>query len=311
MNILKILGFKTYFGIDGEPASSGGGGTAMLENAKPSGEPASGAPAPLEPPKVENMKSDEIKSLLEKSTPAPEQPAKPEVKQADPNDRSTWFDPDRGFKTKEDAVKSYGELQEKLRQQSVQLKELEQREKIIIQQQEEIRQRNQAGAMSEEDKQKQAALERWKLENSDALNFIKQEIKKDMEVENSRQTFEQQALKARNDWKAEFDKEESRKVLWPVMEEIFKEKDIFQEFAKNPLPFIEALAFQKNFGTIAAQIKAEAVSQFKAELSKANEAERVNSTANPGGLKTPTGEVDVSKMSSTDIGALLPRNDNG
>jgi hypothetical protein len=267
--------------------------------------PAPAAPAEPNKEALDALKPDEIKNLLDKK-PAPAAPATPPA-----DDRSKWFDPARGFRTKEDADRSYSELQEAHRQKAEKLKEFEQREALLAQEQERLRAEAAKAPLTAEDKAKQVALERWKAENADALKFIKEEIKKDLEVEEQQNAFQRAALEARKAWKDGFDQEEARKVLWPVMEQIYKEKDVFQEFAKNPLPFIEALAFQRNFATVAEKIKAEAIEQFKATQLQASEAERRNFTAIPGGLKQPAGDIDPAKMSSQEIGSLLPRNENG
>ena len=100
------------------------------------------------------------------------------------------------------------------------------------------------------------------------------------------------------------------------MEQVFKEKgdtaeSAVQDFAKNPLPYIEAMAFHKNFANIAEQIKADAVAQYVASQKGAAEAERKSHFALPGGPKSGSGDLDVSKMSSADIAKLLPFNENG
>lgn len=300
LNLFKMFHMKLYFGLDELPAS---GGSAPETPAPVVTTPET--PATPVTPDISTLKPDEIKTLLEKSTPAP-------TPTEDPNDRSKWFDPTRGFRTKEDADKSYHELMESNRQKAEKLKEYEQKEALYAQEQERLRIESTQRTLTEEEQKKQAALAKWKSENQDALNFIKEEIKRDMTQETQAEQFQKAVLESRRQWKEQFDKEDSRKVLWPVMEEIYKEKgNVFEDFGKNPLPYIEAVAFQKNFGTIAERIKAEAVEQYKASIRQAHEAERRGITTIPGGPKTTSGELDTAAMSSKELSTLLPRNENG
>ena len=124
---------------------------------------------------------------------------------------------------------------------------------------------------------------------------------------NLRQNFEKEALDSRRAWKEGFDKSEERKKLEPKMAEITGKQDIFKEFIKNPLPYIEAMAFKESFPTIAEKVKADAIEQYKKGLAEAEEAENQRKTAQPAGGKKSLGEVDVSKLSSADIASMLPR----
>lgn len=242
-------------------------------------------------------------------------------------DKSKWFDPDKGFRTPEDMKKSYGELQQKLTKTAEEVKversrlELEQAQ--IKAEVEKIKQVQSQRPLTPEETQKQEAVKQWKTQNKDALDLIKQTLKEDLDAE-SQQTkqnevnssIHNQILKERQDWLDSFNKDAGRKQLWNTMEQVFKEKgdtaeSAVKDFAKNPLPYMEALAFHKNFSTIAEQIKAEAVQQYVSKQKEAAEVERKSKFALPGGPKAGTGDVDVSKLSSSEIGSFLSRNENG
>ena len=242
-------------------------------------------------------------------------------------DRSTWFDADKGFKTVDDFKKSYAELQTKLTKQSEEVKaersrlELEQAQ--IRQEVESIKKLQAERVLTPEEKQKQEAIQRWQIENKDALEAIKEVIKGDLDKETiakrseeENQKIEQGILKERNDWLTEFNKDPQRKTLWATMEQEFKEQgdtldSSIKDFVKNPLPYFEAKAIQKSLPSIIERAKAEAVEEYKASVKEAAEVERKTKFALPGGPKQGSGDVDVSKLSSSELGSLLKRNENG
>jgi uncharacterized protein YnzC (UPF0291/DUF896 family) len=249
------------------------------------------------------LKSDEIKSMLEKP---PVQEVKPEVPKEE-----EWFDKERGFKTADDMKKSYAEAQNAIREKSTALKELEQFRSQAEVQLAELAKKAEEAPLTPEESQRQEAIKQWQVENRESLDFIKNLVKEDLRKESVQETIQTAALTDRKNWKAEFDKDEARKTLWPKMEEIYAKKGdkIFQEMIHNPFPYLEAVAFKENFASIAQKIKQEAIDQYKAEMQQAAEVAKAKSTATPGGVKNLAGQVDVTKMSSTDLGALLPRSE--
>lgn len=290
--------------------------------------------------KLDTRSSDEIRKQLESEKRAggtdqdksqgqngQENGSSEQAKQTEVEDKSKWFDPEKGFRTAEDMKKSYGELQASFTKKSEEVKQersrLEQEQSQIKQEIEDIKKIQAQRPLTTEEMQKREAVNKWKEENKDALDLIKQTIKQDLDAEKSADEenkkvslFNEQILKDRNDWLETFNKDEGRKKLWPVMEEIFREKgdnldSTIKDFAKNPLPYMEAMAIQKNFSHIAEQIRAEAVVQYVAKQKEAAEVERKTKFALPGGPKTGTGDVDISKLSSAELGSLLPRNENG
>jgi hypothetical protein len=257
-------------------------------------------------PDTAKMKSEEIKTLLEQK---PEE-AKPEVaetktetKTPDAVKEEEWFDKEKGFKTKEDALKSYNELQNALRQRAEDQKRLQEELKSLKTQSEKRE-------LTPEEKTREEAVRKWEEENKDAINFLEKRISERLTKKQAVETFEQEALRERNKWKEEFDKDDSRKVLWPAMEKIYSEKDIFQDFAKNPLQYIEAAAFQKEFPSIAERIRAEAIEQYKAQVKEAAEAEKRTKTEISGGAKAKAGDIDVTKLSSAELAKVLGRADD-
>lgn len=220
-----------------------------------------------------------------------------------------WFDKDRGFKTKEDFVKSYSEAQNKIRETSEQLKQFEEFKAQAETQLAELAKKAENAPLSPEDAQRKEAITKWQAENKESLDFIKNLVKEDLKKETVKEQIQTSAITERNNWKQEFDKDEARKTLWPKMEEIYAKKGnrIFQEFVHNPFPYLEALAFKENFSSIAQKIKQEAIESYKAEMKQAAEVAKSKSTAIPGGVKSLAGEIDVSKMSSSEIAALLAR----
>jgi hypothetical protein len=267
--------------------------------------------APVAEPKtIDSMKSSEIKDLMNNppkiEEPKAEEPAKVEGQEV-PDDK--WFDKERGFKTAEDMKKSYAEAQNAIREKSEKLKELEQFKNQADLQMQELSKKAAAAPLSPEDLQKKQAIEQWEVENKDSLAFIENRILQKINQKQVQETIETSALNDRNNWKSDFDKDEGRRTLWPKMEEVYAKKGdkIFQEFIQNPFPYLEAVAFKENFSSIAEKIKQEAVEQYKASVKQAAEVARAKSTATPGGLKISSGDVDVSKMSSGDLAAMLPR----
>jgi hypothetical protein len=261
--------------------------------------PVAEAPKP-ETVDPKSLKSEEIKNLI--NAPVKEEP-KVEAKEEE------WFDKERGFKTAEDMKKSYVEAQNAIREKSTALKELETFRSQAEVQLAELAKKAESAPLSPEDAQKKQAIEAWKSENKDSLDFIKNLVKEDLRKESVQETIQSAALRDRNEWKQEFDKDEARKTLWPKMEEIYAKKGdkIFQEMIHNPFPYLEAVAFKENFSSIAQKIKQEAIESYKQEMKQAAEVAKAKSTATPGGVKNLAGQVDVSKMSSADLGALLPR----
>jgi len=267
-------------------------------------ETATTTPAPIVPEvKPEAMKSDEIKNLIEN-------PPKVEDKKTE-TVTEEWFDKERGFKTAEDMRKSYAEAQNAIREKSTALKELETFKSQAEVQLAELAKKAESAPLSPEDAQKKQAIESWKSENKDSLEFIKNLVKEDLRKESVQETIQTAAITDRNAWKQEFDKDEARKTLWPKMEEIYAKKGdkMFQDMIHNPFPYLEAVAFKENFSSIAQKIKAEAIESYKSEMKQAAEAAKAKSTATPGGLKNLAGGVDVSQMSASDLAALLPRGD--
>jgi hypothetical protein len=261
------------------------------------------APAPVVEKQPADMKSDEIKSLIEK-------PPVIEAKVEAPKEE-VWFDKEHGFKTAEDMKKSYAEAQNAIREKSVALKELEQFRSQAEVQLSELAKKAENAPLSPEDAQKKQAIESWKNENKDSLEFIKNLVKEDLRKESVTETIQTAAIKDRQEWKKSFDQDEARKTLWPKMEEIYAKKGdkMFQDMIHNPFPYLEAVAFKENFSSIAQKIKAEAIESYKQEMKQAAEAAKAKSTATPGGLKNIAGGVDVSQMSASDLAALLPRGD--
>ena len=307
-----------------------------VEPSKPNASPKGGKnvttnQSPLQKPDTQS--SDEIRRQIEGQT-KPEdgdgkkdgsnEPAK-QVEEVE--DKSKWFDPERGFKTAEDMKKSYAELQNTFRQKSEEIKlergKLELEQAQIKQEAEKLKVIENQRTLTPEETQRQEAIKQWEVQNKDALDLIESKIAERLsqrqQVEKSRENQElvvNNILKERNDWLDSFNKDTGRKALWPKMEQVFKEKGdtaeaAVQDFAKNPLPYIEAMAFHKNFPSIAEQIRAEAVEQYKAQVKEAAEVERTKGFARPGGAKTGTGDVDISKLSSSELGSLLQRNENG
>lgn len=278
----------------------------LAEQAKRSGEP--------------DTNKSESKDGTKDSVNAPE-------KAQEVEDRSKWFDPEKGFKTADDMKKSYGELQSTLTKKSEEIKlertrlELEQAQ--IKDEAQKLKEIQEKRPLTTEEKAQKAAVEQWKTDNKDALDLIKDTIKKDLDQENLQKkqievqsSVQEQILKERNEWLSGFNKDPGRKELWGKMEQIYKEKGdtadkVIHDFAKNPLPYIEAMAFHKNFPDIAEKIKLEAVQQYVATQKQAAEAERKTRFALPGGPKSGSGDLDVSKMSSKELAQLLPYNENG
>jgi hypothetical protein len=261
--------------------------------------------APVLETKPEAMKSDELKSLIE-NPPKVEEKAVPAEENKD-----NWFDKERGFKTAEDMKKSYAEAQNAIREKSEKMKELETFRSQAEVQLAELAKKAEAAPLTPEDAQRKQAIEAWKVENKESLEFIKNLVKEDLRKESVQESIQTAAITDRNAWKQEFDKDEARKTLWPKMEEIYAKKGdkMFQDMIHNPFPYLEAVAFKENFSTIAQKIKAEAIEQYKTEMKSAAEVAKAKSTATPGGLKNLAGGVDVSSMSSKDLASLLPRGD--
>jgi hypothetical protein len=315
------------------------GGDAKLEDL-PATPAAPAAPAPTPPGDTTGLSASQIKEKLlaqPKAPPAPEAPkhgqripvpqdapaqkpeeaapAAPEATTAEPGKDEPWYK-QFGFKSAAEAKQSYGSAQEKIRQQAEEIKNMKLAEQSKVQQElERLRRIEQDRNLSPEEKTRQAAFENWEKENSDALHLIEKRLLGKLEeaydIKPKAQAFEEQALADRKSWKDGFDKDPNRAALWPVMEQLYKEQDIFHGFAKNPFPFIEALAFQKNFAVVAERIRAEAVEQYKASVQKAEAAARAGKTELPGGAKAISGERDVASMTSRQIADLLPRSENG
>lgn len=262
------------------------------------------------------LSSAEIKQAIELSKQKeaearaipPKEPAQaPIVKEGEKPVEEQWFDKERRFKTREDYDKSVRAGQEKIRQQAEQIKAIE----AELQN---LKARELQKTMSPEEKQRMEAIEGWKKENKQAIDFIKDEVMRDIERESVIRDFEKSARKEMEEWKQKFDADPERSKLWPTMGELYKKEvildqngqPIFKGFLQNPLKYFEAVAFKERFGEIAERIKQDAVEQYKRSLKEAEEAERSNTTALPGGPKS-TGEVDVSKLSVSELGKLLPR----
>ena len=261
--------------------------------------------APVVEKQPAEMKSDELKSLIEN-------PPKDEAKvEAPVESKEDWFDKERGFKTAEDMKKSYAEAQNAIREKSEKMKELETFRSQAEVQLAELAKKAEAAPLSPEDAQRKQAIEGWKNENKESLEFIKNLVKEDLRKEAVQEQIQTAAITDRNAWKQDFDKDEARKTLWPKMEEIYAKKGdkMFQDMIHNPFPYLEAVAFKENFSTIAQKIKLEAIEQYKQEMKSAAEVAKAKSTATPGGLKNLAGGVDVSSMSSKDLASLLPRGD--
>lgn len=266
------------------------------------------APAQTEPAKevdVKTLSSDEIKASIEKKLAEPVKPevkeeVKPEVKETPKEEE--WFNKEKGWKTKEDAEKSHSELMNTLRERSEHQKKIEAELAAI-------KQKAAERPLTEEEITREKAVQEWENQNKDAIEFLEKRISERLEKKKVAESFEQTALNERKSWKENFDKDESRRVLWPTMEKIYAEKNFFQEIAKNPFEAIEALAFKKDFPTIAEKIRAEAIEQYKASIKEAEVAERRGKTETPGGPKTVAGELDVKKLKSSEIANLLRRED--
>lgn len=270
----------------------------------PSVETVSVPVAPAVEAKPESMKSEELKNLIENP---PKVEAK--VEALSEENKDTWFDKERGFKTAEDMKKSYAEAQNAIREKSTQLKELENFRSQAESQLAELAKKAESAPLSPEDAQRKQAIEAWKGENKESLEFIKNLVKEDIRKESIQETIETAAVKERNEWKKSFDQDEARKALWPKMEEIYAKNGdkMFENMIKNPFPYLEAVAFKENFSSIAQKIKQDAIESYKQEMKQAAEVAKKKSTAVPGGLKNLAGGTDVSQMSSTDLAALLPR----
>lgn len=281
------------------------------------------APAPVQQAPVEKKeptpssadlkRAIELKQESEAKKVDPQTPPAPivkegEVPQATPTEE--WFDKERGFKTKDDFIASYKASQEKMRQQSEQLKSIDAELQSI-------KSREVAKTMSPEDRERMAAIEKWKGDNKDAIDLIKAEVKRDLDQETAFKDFERSTKQEMNDWKQKFDADPERNILKPKMDELVnkevvldsKGQPLFKGFLQNPLKYYEALAFREEFPKIAERLKQEAVEQYKKSVKEAAEAERKSTTALPGGPKS-TGEVDVSKMSASQLANLLPRKED-
>lgn len=252
---------------------------------------------------VGSKSSDEIKSLIQSGTPE----TKAEEKKEEPKPKvkeEEWFDKEKGFKTKEDALKSYTNLQNTLRERA-------EREKQLQSEIDNFKKQAETRPLTDDEKQRETQIKEWKEQNKEAIEFLKNEIRGELDQETQQKNYKNEALNARKSWKEEFDKDDSRKVLWPAMEQLYAEKNLIEDFNKNPFPYIEAMAFKNDFSNIAERIRAEAVEQYKNELKEAGEAAKAKKTERPGGTRKTAGEVDPSTMSSGEIGNLLPRNENG
>lgn len=276
-----------------------------MEEVKTPAPVAEATPAPTPEPTVDpaSLKSDDIRSLIEQKAKEPEAPKTPEIAQTQPEQKQEeWFDKEKGFKTKDDALKSYNELQNTLRQRAEEQKRME----AELNQ---FKQKANERPLTEEEKNREKSVKEWEEQNKEAIEFLEKRVAERLEKKKETETFEQSALNARQSWKQEFDKDESRRALWPTMEKIYAEKDVFRSFATNPLEAIEAMAFKKEFPSIAEKIRAEAIEQYKASIKEAAEAERRGKTEIPGGAKTLTGDLDAGKMSSSEIANMLRRED--
>lgn len=266
------------------------------------------APVTPEPKEIDptTLKADEIKDLINNP---------PKLDQTNPDGtpavKEEWFDKEHGFKTKEDMIKSYTEAQNKIRETSEQIKQFENFKNEAEVQLQELSKKAASAPLSPEDAQKKQAIEKWQSENQESLEMIANIVEQKVKAKQVNENIKTAALTERNNWKSEFDKDEARKTLWPKMEEIYAKKGdkIFQEFIQNPFPYLEAVAFKENFGMIAEKIKQEAVEQYKAQQLQAAEVAKSKSTAIPGGVKSISGQVDVSKLSSSELAAMLPRAD--
>ena len=260
---------------------------------------------------VSSLSSDQIAKKLKGVDPLDtskktEKPAEP-VKTEAPKEEE-WFDKEHGFKTKDDAIKSYGQAANKIRELS------EQNKQAMA----EIQKIKETRTLTPEEKQKEEAVKQWQMENKEAIDFLKKTILDEVTKSKSQEEWAKEVLNTRNQWYQDFQKDEKRKELWPKMEEIFNKHGIdpqsrfeglMGEIGKNPFQVLEALAFKENFPSILEGIKKEAIEQYKEELRQAAEAEKKSKTATPGGLKSLAGDVDVSKMSASELAALLPRGD--
>lgn len=263
------------------------------------------------------LSSADIKQAIELSKQKEAEAAKsspptpaPIVKEGEKPVEETWFDKDRGFKTRDDYDKSIRAGQEKIRQQAEQLKSIDS-------ELQNLRTRESQKTMSPEEKQRMTAIESWKNENKQAIDFIKDEVKRDIERESVVKDFEKSARQEIEEWKSKFDADPERSKLWPTMGELYKKEvivdpngqPIFKGFLQNPLKYFEAVAFKEKFSEVAERIKQDAIEQYKKSIKEAAEAERSNTTALPGGPKS-TGEVDVSKLSVAELAKLLPRRED-
>lgn len=238
-----------------------------------------------------------------KETPAPAPETVPWYKKA-------------GFEDEETGLKSVASAQEKIRQQSEELKNYKREEQAKVQ--EELTRLRKIEAdrnLTPEEKHQRETFQKWEKDNADALKLIEGrllgKLEQEYDIQPKARKYEEQVMSERNEWKKKFDADKSRAELWPIMDSLYKEQDIFESFQRNPLPYVEAMAFQKNFTNIAERIGQDAVERYKAEIKKAEEAERRNKTGIPGGAKVTGGNTDVGSMSSRELGNLLPRNENG
>lgn len=282
--------------------------------ATPSIEPEKKAPQPSSADlkkAIELKKEQENAKATQAVAPKVEEPkTTPIVREGEAPKEEEWFDKERGFKTKDDFINSYKNSQERMRQQSEQLKAIDAELQAI-------RSRETAKTMSPEDRQRMEQIEAWKKDNKPALDLIKEEVKRDLDREQSVKDFERMSKQEMTEYKQKLDADPERSKLWPTMGEIYKKEvimddrgqPIFKGFLQNPLKYFEAVAFKEKFPEIAESIRQNAVEQYKKTQKEAAEAARSSTTALPGGPKS-TGEVDVSKMSSKEIASMLPRKED-
>jgi len=303
----------------------------------PASEPAS---ATTVTPDTVGMSSDQIKEKITGQKPpapkagtripvsddnpkpvTPADPAAPAADPAKPGAGDPWFK-QMGFPDEATAIQSTKAAQEKIRQQAEELKQFKTMEQSRVQEElQRLRALEAERNLSPDEKAQREAFTRWEKENADALKLIEQrlvgKLQQDFDIKPKAEQFQQEIAQERKAWKDAFDKEKPRAELWPIMETLYKEKaekfpnGIFDDFGRNPLPYVEAMAFQKDFPRIAERIRAEAIEQYKADVKKAEAAAKGIKTGIPGGAKSSSADVDVAGMSSKELGNLLPRSENG
>jgi len=265
------------------------------------------APVETKPEDITTLSSDQIAEKLKSSDPVNTvKPAETKPAEVTKLAEEEWFDKAHGFKTKEDAIKSFGEAANKIR-------ELAEQNKQVMS---ELEKTKQTRTLSPEEQQKEQAIKQWQLENKTAIDFLKKTILEEVNQTKKEEDSVKEVIDTRKSWYEEFQKDDKRKELWPKMEETFNKygydaQSRYQGFMasvdKNPLAVLEAMAFKENFPNILENLKKEAIEQYKEQLKQAAEAEKKSKTAVPGGPKSLAGDIDVSKMSASEIADLLPR----